>query len=325
FCFLAKKCRHPGDLQHGYVDVTDLSVGSKAVFSCTQGYRLIGPAEIFCEVTEKGVDWSRDLPLCEVIACSPPPNIANGHYTESSIYVYQTTVTYSCNDVPRGYDPFSLIGPQSIFCTYDANSNGVWSEAPPECRVVKCENPKVEHGRKLTGFGPSYTYRDSVTFECEPGYFMVGSDVITCGADNNWSPSKPTCEKISAGSCGAPEIRDGVVVRAKPVYAEGERVQIHCNAQCAFPDGAREMTITCQGQNTWSSSQNCVCGPQGSGSTPLISYGRVIEGQKPSYSVGDFITIECYAGYTLHGEARIQYVGENQWNPGVPTCHLSKY
>lgn len=64
---------------------------------------------------------------------------------------------------------------------------------------------------------------------------------------------------------------------------------------------------------------------EGSGSTPVISYGRVTAGQKPSYSVGDVITIECYTGYTLHGEAQIQYIGDNQWAPAVPTCQLSKY
>lgn len=64
---------------------------------------------------------------------------------------------------------------------------------------------------------------------------------------------------------------------------------------------------------------------EGSGSTPVISYGRVTAGQKPSYSVGDFITIECYTGYTLHGEAQIQYIGDNQWVPAVPTCQLSEY
>lgn len=68
------------------------------------------------------------------IPCEPPPNIANGHYTEATVYAYQTSVTYSCNDVPKGADPFSLIGPATIFCTYNAQSNGVWSEPPPQCR-----------------------------------------------------------------------------------------------------------------------------------------------------------------------------------------------
>ncbi|KAM9595919.1 membrane cofactor protein isoform 2-T2 [Morphnus guianensis] len=321
FC-TERKCNHPGDLQHGFINVTDLTFGSKATFSCEGGFRLRGIHEISCVVKGTGVGWSRDLPFCERILCEPPPNIANGRYTEAADYVYQTSVTYSCNDVPKGADPFSLIGPATIFCTYDAHSNGVWSEPPPQCRVVKCDNPKVENGRKKAGFGPSYSYKDSVMFECDPGFFMIGPEVITCGENNTWFPPKPTCQK---SACGAPNIAHGVVIPAKSVYEGGESVQIKCDTSCTFPDGAEEMTVTCQGQNKWSSLQNCACGPKSSGFTPHISYGRVIDGQKSSYSVGDIITIECYAGYTLHGATRIEYVGENQWNPGVPTCQLSAY
>ncbi|KAM9520382.1 membrane cofactor protein-like isoform 3-T3 [Guaruba guarouba] len=261
FC-TERKCRHPGELKDGFVNVTDLTFGSKATFSCRAGFRLHGISEITCEVKNNGVDWNRDLPFCERIPCKPPPSIANGHHTEATDYVYQTAVTYTCAEAPKGADPFSLIGSATIFCTYDADLNGVWSEEPPQCKVVKCENPKVENGKKISGFGPSYTYRDSVMFECDAGYVMTGSEVITCGENNTWSPPKPTCKKS---------------------------------------------------------------GPISSGSTPHINYGKVIDGQKPSYSVGDMITIECYTGYTLHGEAQIQYVGENRWFPAVPTCQLSAY
>ncbi|KFP52583.1 C4b-binding protein alpha chain, partial [Cathartes aura] len=320
FC-TERKCNHPGQLEHGFTNVTDLTFGSKATFSCEGGFRLRGTNEISCVIKDKGVNWNRDLPFCERIPCEPPPDIANGRYTAAADYVYQTSVTYTCDDVPKGADPFSLIGPPTIFCTYDAHLNGVWSGPPPQCRVVKCDNPKVENGRKISGFGSSYSYRDSVMFECDPGYFMIGPEVITCGENNTWSPPKPTCEK---SVCHAPKITHGVVIPEKSVYEEGESVQIKCSAYYTFPDGAAEVTVTCQGQNTWSSLQNSACKPESSDSTPDISYGRVIDGQKPSYSVGDFITIECYAGYTLHGEARIKYIGENQWIPGVPTCQLSK-
>ncbi|NXJ01149.1 C4BPA protein, partial [Psophia crepitans] len=325
FC-TAKKCRHPGGLENGFVNVTDLTFGSKATFSCRGGFRLRGTDEISCVIKNQDVDWSRDLPFCESIPCEPPPSIANGRYTEQTSYVYQTAVTYTCDEVPKGADPFSLIGPATIFCMYDAQSNGVWSEPPPQCKVVKCDNPKVENGRKTSGFAASYSYGHSVVFECNTGYFMVGSETITCGENNTWSPAKPTCEKTTSQVCGAPSITHGVVIPAKSVYEEGDSVQIKCSENCTFPDGTNEMTITCQGENTWTSLQNCACGPQTSGGfSPHISNGRIVNGQKPSYSVGDFITIECYAGYTLHGEARIQYVGENRWIPGVPACQLSAY
>ncbi|XP_061869771.1 membrane cofactor protein isoform X2 [Colius striatus] len=324
FC-TERKCNHPGELQHGFVKVTDLKVGSSATFSCEGGFRLHGTDTISCVIQSKGVGWNRDLPFCERIPCEPPPSIANGHYTEAASYAYQSTVTYECDEVPKGADPFSLIGSATIFCTYNTQSEGVWSGPPPQCRVVRCDNPKVANGKKVSGFGPSYTYRDSVMFECDPGYVMMGSEIITCGENDTWSPPKPTCEKINEDVCGAPKITHGVVIPAKSVYERGASVQIKCNAYCTFPGGAGEMTITCQGLNTWSSLQDCECEPKGSGFTPDINYGRVIEGQKPSYSVGDFITIECYSGYTLHGEPRIQYIGENKWNPGVPTCQLSAY
>ncbi|XP_017676863.1 PREDICTED: membrane cofactor protein-like isoform X5 [Lepidothrix coronata] len=337
FC-TERRCKHPGELANGVVDVTDLTFGSTATFSCREGYRLFGNQQVTCVIRNEGVDWDREMPFCEVIPCDPPPSIANGHHTEAANYVYQTAVSYSCDDVPAGSHPFSLIGSDTIFCTSNEHSNGVWSGPPPQCRVVKCENPRVKNGYKISGFESSYTYKDSVQFVCNPGYYMVGEDIISCAEDNTWSPPIPTCEK---NVCGAPEVTNGAVVPLKSVYNEGESVKIKCNARCSFPDGTKEVTVACQGQKTWSYFPECRCGPESpgstpgtspgsipgisSGSTPVINFGRVVVGQKPSYVVGDCITIECYAGYTLQGEAEIRYMGGNQWSPGVPTCQLSGY
>ncbi|XP_066059819.1 membrane cofactor protein-like isoform X3 [Chamaea fasciata] len=321
----ARKCTYPGDLENGYFELTDLTFGSKLTFSCHEGYRIRGNEEITCVIRGAGVDWSGTLPYCEKIPCEPPPKIANGDYEEQASYVYQSAVTYRCLDVPRGSDPFSLIGQDTIYCTSDAHSNGVWSGPPPECRVVKCEDPRVENGRKISGFGHPYRYKDSVVFGCDPGYYIVGARVITCEENSTWVPPKPTCENITPDLCPAPEIPNGVLVPDQPTYGKGESVQIRCNAGCSFPGGSAEMKVTCQEQNSWGVLPHCTCEPEDFGSTPIISNGRVTVGQKPSYSVGDFITIECYTGYTLQGEARIQYVGNDQWVPAVPTCQLSGY
>uniref|UniRef100_A0A8C7ECQ3 Membrane cofactor protein-like n=1 Tax=Nothoprocta perdicaria TaxID=30464 RepID=A0A8C7ECQ3_NOTPE len=319
FC-TEKSCSRPEDLEHGSAHIEDLKFGSSITFSCEEGYRLRGASEISCVIKGADVGWSENLPFCEQIPCKPPPSIANGLYDERESYVYQTTVTYRCVDVPKGMDRFSLIGSDSIFCTHDADNNGIWSGPPPECRVVKCDNLQVQHGKKITGFGPSYSYKDSITFECDPGYSMKGSQTISCLENSTWHPPKPTCVK---NMCAAPEITDGELIPLKTQYSKGESVRIKCNAQCTLPDGAGEMTVTCEGGETWSSLQNCTC--RVVDPNPHISHGRIIAGLKSSYSVGDVITIECYAGYTLHGEANIQYSGENRWTPEVPTCHLSKY
>ncbi|NWX87801.1 CR1L protein, partial [Nothoprocta pentlandii] len=319
FC-TEKSCSRPEDLEHGSAHIEDLKFGSSITFSCEEGYRLRGASEISCVIKGADVGWSENLPFCEQIPCKPPPSIANGLYDERESYVYQTTVTYRCVDVPKGVDRFSLIGSDSIFCTFDAHNNGIWSGPPPECRVVKCDNQQVQNGKKITGFGPSYSYKDSITFECNAGYSMYGSQTISCLENSTWHPPKPTCVK---NVCAAPEITDGELIPLKTQYSKGESVRIKCNAQCTLPDGAGEMTVTCEGGETWSSLQNCTC--EVVDPNPYINHGRIIAGLKSSYSVGDVITIECYAGYTLHGEANIQYSGENRWTPEVPTCHLSKY
>ncbi|NXF98942.1 CR1L protein, partial [Sakesphorus luctuosus] len=327
FC-IVRSCKQPEGLQNGFVHVTDLTLGSTVTFSCQEGYRLRGKDSISCVIRNEDVDWDGSPPFCELIPCDPPPSIANGRHTEAPNYVYQTAVSYSCDDVPQGSEPFSLIGPDTIYCTSDEHFNGVWSGPPPQCKVVKCQNPKVKNGKKISGFGPSYSYKDSVQFECNPGYFMVGAETITCEENNTWTPPEPTCKK---SVCDAPEVINGVVISMKSVYEEQESAQIKCNALCSFPDGTKEVTVVCQGQKTWTYFPNCECTSPGStpgissGSTPVISFGRVVLGQKPSYVVGDSITIECYPGYTLHGEAEIRYVGGNQWTPGVPTCQLSAY
>ncbi|XP_042740051.1 C4b-binding protein alpha chain-like isoform X4 [Lagopus leucura] len=255
FC-TAKRCIHPGELEHGFVNVTDLTFGSAATFSCEKGYRLYGNSQISCVIKDKGVDWNGGLPVCD---------------------------------------------------------------------MVICENPDVENGRKLSGFASHYTYGSTVMFECDPDYVLFGNDVITCQENSTWYPSIPTCKKVSEDSCGAPKISHGEVVPPKSVYLRGESVQIRCIPHCAFPDGGTEVTVTCQGQNTWSSEPNCACGPEPSDSSPVISHGRIIEGKKSVYSIGDSVTIECYAGYTLHGAARIEYIGEGRWSPEVPICKLSAY
>lgn len=55
-------------------------------------------------------------------------------------------------------------------------------------------SPQVPNGNILSGFGPVYDYNDSVLFSCKKGYILNGSNLIHCGADDEWHPSPPTCE-----------------------------------------------------------------------------------------------------------------------------------
>ncbi|XP_027750988.1 complement receptor type 1-like [Empidonax traillii] len=292
------------------------SYGDVVTYTCDSGHSLAGDASILCTSSdgEHGV-WSGPVPRCQEVKCPPPPSIPNGKHSgqPSDTHLPGSAVQYSCSE------GFSLI-------------------------AIGCNEPEIENGR-TTGLEATYRLGDIAVFHCDFGYALKGSQQSRCQFGGKWDPPLPTCEK---NVCGAPEVTNGAVVPMKSVYNEGESVQIKCNAGCSFPDGTTEVTVACQGQKTWSYFPKCTCGPESpgstpgtspstpgissgstpgisSGSTPVINYGRVVVGQKPSYAVGDRITIECYAGYTLHGEAEIQYMGGNQWAPQVPTCQLSGY
>uniref|UniRef100_A0A8C0HAI0 Sushi domain-containing protein n=1 Tax=Chelonoidis abingdonii TaxID=106734 RepID=A0A8C0HAI0_CHEAB len=114
--------------------------------------------------------------FASAIPCPPPPGITRGSHTGQSgrEFIYGSAVTYKCD---KGV---SLIGAASIHCTTKDKVNGVWSGPAPECKVVRCREPEVEKGKKQSGFGPDYSYGNTVIFECDSGYTLKGS--IGCGS-----------------------------------------------------------------------------------------------------------------------------------------------
>lgn len=104
------------------------------------------------------------------------------------------------------WGPVSLraTGGQFSFVSFSRNASGVTARlllrviniliVLSSLPVVRCENPKVKNGKKLSGFGTEHTYKNTVIFECDPGHVLNGSGVVTCEADNTWKPRLPTCD-----------------------------------------------------------------------------------------------------------------------------------
>ncbi|NXQ22278.1 CR2 protein, partial [Peucedramus taeniatus] len=74
---------------------------------------------------------------------------------------------------------------------------GVWSEPLPACGVASCPVPQIQHGR-IVAARSAYAHRDTVTFECDPGYAIRGHREIQCQPNNTWEPPVPVCEQ---GKC----------------------------------------------------------------------------------------------------------------------------
>ncbi|XDC60678.1 hypothetical protein R6Z07M_011860 [Ovis aries] len=186
-----KSCPNLGDPVNGYVNLVNGSVlfGSQAHFACNPGFYLIGAKIIYCEISGDNVNWSDNLPICEIILCTAPGNITNGRLTQyKEVYQYSEVVMYRCNP-SNGPDEYSLIGETTLICV-DHNR---WSSDPPECKVVKCDYPVVKHGSIVSGFRGKYYYNVEVVFRCHDGFYLHGSSIVVCGANGTWEPELPKC------------------------------------------------------------------------------------------------------------------------------------
>ncbi|NWX15658.1 CR1 protein, partial [Aegotheles bennettii] len=308
FC-IGKPCGPPEIMNGKFHFTTDLLFGSTITFTCDVGYRLVGKSSAECVLIDTGVAWD-NIPYCESIPCLPPPPIENGQLLNGNRdFTFGMSATYRCNS------GFSLIGDDTIHCTADENLMGVWSGTAPECKVVRCENPEVRNGRRLSGFGTEHTYKNTVTFECNPGYLMVGSNTITCEADSTWQPPVPTC----VSSCGSAPVftfaeREGA---GDEPFPAGTELTYRCKPGYT-PAPGKSNVVTCLNDGTWSSDPNfCI---RQECTRPMIENGNV---SPNSFLFETVVTFSCLPGYELKGSSRAKCVASGSgvsWDRAFPRC-----
>uniref|UniRef100_A0A8B9PPJ3 Sushi domain-containing protein n=1 Tax=Apteryx owenii TaxID=8824 RepID=A0A8B9PPJ3_APTOW len=309
FC-IGKLCGPP-NIPNGKFDyTTDLRFGAVINFTCNEGYRLIGDSSAQCILKDNDVTWS-PIPLCEIIPCLPPPGIANGQLNaENGDFTFGSAVTYRC------HHGFSLIGESTIYCTSEDKLNGIWSGPAPECKVVKCQNPEVKNGEKLSGFGTEYTYRETVTFQCYPGHVLIGSDIVTCEADSTWKPPLPVCDPRY---CGAPPrfTFAELIGTASSQSLAGTELTYGCKPGYTAASG-KSSVVTCLINTTWSAdSEFCI---RKQCSVPQIENGKVIADNFQFETTVKFI---CDAEYKLKGSSSATCVISGNgvgWDTAFPSC-----
>lgn len=61
--------------------------------------------------------------------------------------------------------------------------------------VINCGDPGVvSNGRRS---GNSFTYNNVITYTCNNGYRISGSETRTCQTDGSWNGIQPQCLGIS--------------------------------------------------------------------------------------------------------------------------------
>uniref|UniRef100_A0A667I9H7 Seizure related 6 homolog like n=1 Tax=Lynx canadensis TaxID=61383 RepID=A0A667I9H7_LYNCA len=236
-------------IQNGNFTTSDptYNIGTIVEFTCDPGHSLEqGPAIIEC-INVRDPYWNDTEPLCRGSACPghicdpclPPPRVLACcmpviivHETSPLLFVPPPSLNLSNSDILTIYDGDEVMphilgqylgtaGPQKLY------------SSTPDLTIQFHSDPAGLIFGKGQGFIMNYievSRNDSsrITYQCDPGYDIVGSDTLTCQWDLSWSSDPPFCEKIMY--CTDPgEVDHSTRLISDPVLLVGTTIQYTCN------------------------------------------------------------------------------------------------
>ncbi|XP_035694916.1 sushi, von Willebrand factor type A, EGF and pentraxin domain-containing protein 1-like [Branchiostoma floridae] len=173
---------------------------------------------------------------------------------------------------------------------------------------VTCRSPDPPINGVVSHQSNGYGAR--ATYSCKPGYELVGERTRTCGDDGYWTGSSPYCTR---GHCPA------LTPVANGALYGGAYTEDVINVVCDPGYEPRTTSLTCQTDNTWSSSlPTCAaveCPPlppptngDSSGDTSYLSS----------------VTFFCHPGYELRGSFSRTCLSDGTWTGIQPDCVLKQ-
>ncbi|XP_076868457.1 CUB and sushi domain-containing protein 3 isoform X4 [Brachyhypopomus gauderio] len=289
-------------LDHGkwrVVNGSRYEYGTKVAFNCNPGYYRLGPAHIHC--TSNGTwSWRNDRPRCKIISCGTLPTPPNGKKIGTQT-TFGATAIFTC---VAGY---VLVGSTVRECL----ASGLWSGTETRCLAGHCGEPeRIVNGQVI---GENFGYRDTVVYQCSPGFRLLGSSVRICQQDHTWSGQLPSCVSVSCGHPGSPiygrTAGDG--------FNLNDVVTFVCNDGYVLEGPSRAQ---CQADRHWSHQPptcrvvNCTDPgiPANSIRKSKIEFGN--------FTFGTVVSYDCNPGYSLFGAAVLTCQPLGYWDRPLPEC-----
>ncbi|XP_071805393.1 mannan-binding lectin serine protease 1-like [Asterias amurensis] len=137
FRSLGKPCEEIEGPTNGAMSLLNNTVGNEALFSCDEGYRLVGQASRTCLKSGK---WSGNGTTCEVVRCPRLQRRVNhGRITMSQDPpIYDSSASYSCD---------SFYELNSLEVVRVCQSDGTWSGEEPKCIPICGKSSITPRGR----------------------------------------------------------------------------------------------------------------------------------------------------------------------------------
>ncbi|RXM30192.1 CUB and sushi domain-containing protein 3 [Acipenser ruthenus] len=297
----AGHCNTPEPIVNGQVIGENFGYRDTVVYQCNPGLRLIGSSVRICQQDH---NWSGQLPVCVPISCGHPGSPIYGR-TIGNSFNLNDVVTFSCN---TGY---ILEGPTRAQC----QANRQWSHPPPTCKVVNCSDPgipansiresKIEHG--------NFTFGTVVFYDCNPGYILFGSSVLTCQHVGHWDKPLPECIVIDCGHPGSPP--NAILTGDK--FMLGLTVHYSCTGGRTL---IGQSSRTCQLNGLWnvpmphcSGDVSGTCGDPG-----IPAHGNR---EDSGFKIRSKVHFTCDTGYILYGSAERMCFPNGTWSGRQPACH----
>ncbi|XP_064394885.1 sushi, von Willebrand factor type A, EGF and pentraxin domain-containing protein 1-like isoform X2 [Halichondria panicea] len=188
-----------------FVPTTSRLPGSTVTIQCDAGY--VSPVTMV--TCDDGLMWSPDP---EAIECTSLPTLPptsspmnctvqlsspqNGTISDNSVpAIPGTQVTFQCND---GLFPEGIM-------TATCLATGEWDKNPGEivCRnePISCVLPAPPLNgilRNTTSQNTNLTEGSVITFQCDPGFSLVGAATVTCKNSGLWEPDPALLECVAA-------------------------------------------------------------------------------------------------------------------------------
>ncbi|XP_073075330.1 CUB and sushi domain-containing protein 1 isoform X2 [Manis javanica] len=274
--------------------------GAQVLLSCSPGYYLEGHRLMQCQADGT---WSAgaERPRCRVISCGSLSFPPNGNKI-GTLTVYGATAIFTCN---TGY---TLVGSQVRECL----ASGLWSGAETRCLAGHCGSPDPVVNGHISGGG--FSYRDTVVYQCNPGFRLVGTSVRICLQDHKWSGQTPVCVPITCGHPGNPA--HGYTNGSE--FNLNDVVNFTCNTGYLLQGPARAQ---CRSNGQWSSPlPTCRvvnCADPGSVENAL-RHGQQDLPENPEY--GTSVTYHCKKGFYLLGSSALTCMANGLWDRSLPRC-----
>ncbi|KAM9385820.1 P-selectin [Pholidichthys leucotaenia] len=294
------RCSHP---------IKPFSYNSTCEFRCDEGYELNGQNLIKCDHTGQ---WTANPPTCTVKKCSSIFSPVTGNMTcvdPVELFSFGSQCNFTCQE---GYD---LTGNATLTCL----ASGQWSNPTPTCTVVQCNSLKTPlHGfmqcRDPIG---EHSYSSICSVHCEEGFDLIGTDVIQCSAQGNWSHALPICQAKSCSQIISPLHGSLYCYDPNGPYSFGSSCTHTCDEGFVL-NGTSKTECTSLGRWT-ADTPHCFAR-----SCPILiapPHGSLFcSDPHGEFSFDSQCKTTCEIGFVLNGTAETQCTSSGTWSEDFPQC-----